>query len=32
MKRHAESTDYSEDEEENQLQETVRMLQRIYGY
>lgn len=32
MKRIAESTDYSEYEEENQLQETVRMLQRIYGY
>ena len=32
MKRIADNTDYSEYEETNQMQETIRMLQRIYGY
>lgn len=32
MKRIADNTNYSEYEETNQMQETIRMLQRIYGY
>ena len=32
MKRIADNTDYSEYEETNQMQETIRMLQKIYGY